>query len=76
MSFTTLFFANLLFNVALGAVIVWLFRGKAASERSESNGPCPERAERAEEPERVEEPHAFRRCSRYSQWRSSPSASV
>ena len=29
MSFTTLFFANLLCNVALGAVIVWLFRGRA-----------------------------------------------
>jgi Na+/H+ antiporter NhaD/arsenite permease-like protein len=46
MSFTTLFFANLLFNVALGAVIVWLFRGKAASERSESNGLAP--SERSE----------------------------
>jgi Dicarboxylate carrier protein MatC N-terminus len=31
MSFTTLFFANLLCNVALGAVIVWLFRGRVPS---------------------------------------------
>ena len=29
MSFTTLFLANLLCNIALGAVIVWLFRGRA-----------------------------------------------
>ena len=37
MSFTTLFLANLLCNVALAAVIVWLFRGRALSERSEPN---------------------------------------
>jgi len=41
-----LFFANLICNVALGAVIVWLFRGRAPSERSESNGPAP--SERSE----------------------------
>ena len=55
MSFTTLFFANLLANVMLGVVIVWLFRARvpALSERREPNGPSPERAKRVEGPAHI-----------------------
>jgi Na+/H+ antiporter NhaD/arsenite permease-like protein len=61
MSVTTLFVANLVCNIVLGAVIVWLFRGvvpsvssesrrAAASDRSDSKGPVPSERSESREP--------------------------